>query len=93
MWAVKSCSEALKINPEALKALTIRGTLNITLKNFDQATIDLKSAIKLDPKNKSLRAEFEKLKAEKKKRSLGEHEIMKKMFGGGLYNEKEDTKS
>lgn len=37
------------------------------MKNFDEATEDIKSAIKLNPQDKKLRADFETLKNEKKK--------------------------
>lgn len=39
------------------------------MKNFDEATDDMKMAIKLNPQDKKLRSEFEVLKAEKKKHS------------------------
>jgi Flp pilus assembly protein TadD len=50
-----------------MKALYQRGIANMRLKNFDEATIDLKNAIKLNPQDKNLRKEFDNLKAEKKK--------------------------
>ena len=37
------------------------------MRNFDEATNDYKEAIKLNPQDKNLRAEFEVLKAEQKK--------------------------
>ena len=37
------------------------------MKNFDEATTDMKQAIVLNPGDKKLRSEFELLRAEKKK--------------------------
>jgi tetratricopeptide (TPR) repeat protein len=46
---VQNCTLALKIDPAAVKALTLRGVAHKMLKNFDEATEDLKNAIKLAP--------------------------------------------
>jgi uncharacterized protein HemY len=50
------------------------------LKEFEKATDDLKAAIKLNPKDKKLRDEFENLKQEKKKHSASEQQLMQKFF-------------
>ena len=46
------------------------------MKYFDEATEDLKSAIKLNPQDKKLRADFENLKAEKKKHNQSQQAAM-----------------
>ena len=65
--AYTCCSAAIKVDDKALKAYYQRAVAGKHLKNYDGATEDLKTAIKLNPKDKNLRAEFESLKAEKKK--------------------------
>jgi len=57
---VQNCTLALKIDPKAMKAYYQRSVAHLKMKNFNEATQDLKEAIKL-------RAEFESLKQEKKK--------------------------
>jgi len=64
---VQNCTLALKIDPKAMKAYYQRSVAHLKMKNFNEATQDLKEAIKLNPQDKKLRAEFESLKQEKKK--------------------------
>lgn len=89
---VHNCTLALKIDPSAVKALTLRGIAHKMMKNFDEATDDLKSAIKLAPTDKKLREEFEILKEEKKKYGASQQQAMKQFFSQGIYNEKEAVK-
>jgi len=65
--ALQCCSAAIKVDDKAVKAYYQKSIAGRHLKNYDAATEDLKTAIKLNPKDKNLRAEFETLKAEKKK--------------------------
>ena len=62
------------------------------MKNFEEAAEDMKMAIKLNPQDKKLRAEFETLKAEKKKHSSNQANAMQKFFQEGVYQEKESGK-
>ena len=62
------------------------------MKNFDEAANDMKQAIKLNPQDKKLRAEFEVLKAEKKQHSSSQANAMQKFFSEGVYQEKEGAK-
>lgn len=57
------------MDDKAVKALFIRSQAHTKVKNFKEATDDLKAAIKLSPGDKKLRDEFEKLKELKKKHS------------------------
>jgi len=61
--AVTQCTAAMAINDKSWKAHYQRGIAQQKLKNFDEATVDLKQAIILNPKDKKLRTEFETLKA------------------------------
>jgi Flp pilus assembly protein TadD len=59
-----------------VKAWYLRGVAHLKMKNFDDATTDLKMAIKLNPTDKKLRSEFDVLKAEKKKHSSSQSSAM-----------------
>mmetsp|Transcript_1959 Transcript_1959/g.2892 ORF Transcript_1959/g.2892 Transcript_1959/m.2892 type:complete len:387 (+) Transcript_1959:380-1540(+) len=85
---VKQCTAAIQLDEKAAKAFYLRGVAHMKMKNFDEASDDIKHAIKLNPQDKKLRAEFEVLKTEKKKFLGGQEAAMKKMFSQGLYNEK-----
>lgn len=61
--AVVQCTAAIAINDKSWKAPYQRGIANMKLKNFDEATADIKKAIILNPKDKKLRVEFDNLKA------------------------------
>jgi len=74
--AVVHCTKALVVDPNALKATYQRGIAHWKMKNFDEATEDLKAAIKLSPQDKKMRADFEALKAEKKKHSQSQQAAM-----------------
>jgi Flp pilus assembly protein TadD len=49
----------MKIDDKSWKAHYQRGVAHNRLKNYDEATVDYKNAIKLNPQDKKLRAEFE----------------------------------
>lgn len=70
--AIRQCTLAIAVDEKALKAYYQRYVANLKSKNFNEATDDLKAAIKLNPKDKNLRTDFENLKAEKKKHSQNE---------------------
>jgi len=80
-----NCTNALTIDPNAPKALYQRYVAHFKLKNFDEAMNDIKSAIKLNPKDKKLRDDFESLKNEKKKHNQGQQAAMAKFFAEGVY--------
>lgn len=88
---IMMCTKALDLDEKAVKALYLRGVANMKVKNFKEATDDLKTAIKLAPGDKKLRDEFEKLRAEKKKHSDAQAEAMRKALSQGLYNEKDNV--
>ena len=85
------CTEALKVDEKASKALYLRGIAHMKMKNFDEATEDLKAAIKISPQDKKLRTEFENLKNEKKKHNSTQASIMQNMFKQGMYNDQKDV--
>jgi len=64
--AISLCTKAIAVNDKSWKAWYQRGLANCKLHNYDESISDIKAAIKLDPSNKVLRTEFEKVKAERK---------------------------
>lgn len=73
---IQNCTLALAIDPNATKALYQRYIAHLALKNFDEATEDLKAAIKLNPQDKKLRQDFENLKTEKQKHNQSQQAAM-----------------
>lgn len=88
---LKAANDALEIEPENVKGLFLRGVASRHLKDFDQAIEDLKTAIKLDPKDKAMRKEFDLTKEEKKKHIAQQKGVFEKAFSSGLYSEKKDA--
>ena len=60
-----NCTKVLDIDDKAVKAYYLRSVANMKLHNYDEATDDIKAAIKLSPNDKSLRDEYEVIKKEK----------------------------
>ena len=56
---VHNCTLAIGVNDQAAKAFYLRGVAHMKMRNFEEAASDLKSAIKLNPTDKNLRAVFE----------------------------------
>jgi hypothetical protein len=59
------------------------------LKNYDEALVDIKAAIKLAPSDVSLRNEYESIKKSKADFDLSQQGSIKAFFSQGLYNEKQ----
>ena len=86
---VKATSKALEYEKDNVKALFFRGVANRHLKEFTLATEDLKAAIKLNPNDKAMRAEFEALKEDKKKQIQAEkRNLWKSVWWWTLWGEK-----
>ena len=90
--AVKKCTNALQIDENAVKALYIRSQAYFGLKQFEEATADIKAAIKLSPQDKNFRALFDKIKKAKVEENKAMQGNMGKLFSEGLYNEKDAPK-
>ena len=89
---VHMCCLALALDGEAVKALYLRSVAYRNIKQYDEAMQDIKAAIKLSPKDKKLREEYEKLKSESKNVNTSQAALMKNFFSEGIYNEKEAPK-
>lgn len=83
---------AIGIDSKALKAHYQRYVAHLKMKNYDEAIEDIKTAIKLNPQDKKLRADFETVKGEKKKHAQSQQSAMAKFFAEGIYTEKEAVK-
>lgn len=57
-------------------------------KYYEEATKDLKAAIKLDPQNKNIRNQFEALKTLKEKAKEKSKNVYGAMFSESVYDEK-----
>ena len=86
--AVVVCSAALAVDENAVKALFQRSIACLKTEDYERAVNDIKAAIKLSPQDKALRTQYEAIKVEKAK----EANVMKQMFAGAMYNEKNAPK-
>ena len=66
---INQCTMAIQIDPKALKAYKFRSAAHENLGNLEEALKDKLAAIKIEPNNKEMRAEYEVLK--KKKAAAG----------------------
>jgi tetratricopeptide (TPR) repeat protein len=55
---VAAATEALRLDPELIQALVIRGDLNLDLNRVDQGMADCQAALRLDPKHPFALAEY-----------------------------------
>ena len=46
---IQNSTLALEVDENAVKAIYLRGVAHMKMKNFDEATEDLKAAIKMNP--------------------------------------------
>lgn len=59
--AIEDFTQALRINPQDDKALTLRGLAYKQLKNYQQAASDLRQALAINPQNEQAKEELTKL--------------------------------
>jgi tetratricopeptide (TPR) repeat protein len=93
--AAASATDAVKLNPQHVKALFTRGKAYVGLKRLSQARADLLAAAKLDPTNKPLRKLFDTVAAQAK--AADEKAKLKRKKNAGfldagntLYDEKKE---
>ncbi|XP_026402177.1 tetratricopeptide repeat protein 1-like [Papaver somniferum] len=68
---IKECNKALELNPAYMKALIRRGEAHEKLEHFEEAVIDMKKIVELDPSNNQARrsiVRLEPLAAEKREK-------------------------
>lgn len=74
------CSDALKIEPNHVKALYRRSLAYLQLGKLDEAKEDLQKAIKLEPSNTSLREGWEEYQRKKREYKEKERRVAQTMF-------------
>ena len=84
-----NCGKAIDLDEKVVKAYYLRAQAFSKLHQYDDATIEIKEAIKLSPGDKALREEFDKIKELKRKENEAQSKVAKSFFGQGLYNEKD----
>ena len=62
---ITNTTKAIEIDPLAKKAFYLRSVARVKVNELDEAIADVKSAIRLDPADTTLRAQFEAIKREK----------------------------
>lgn len=90
--ARKSCDAALEINDEHAKTLYRRGLAHSNLSAFEAARKDFKCALALEPDNKNVKKQVEKLQKRVDKHKRKEKKIFKKAFENldGVFSENRD---
>jgi len=90
--ARKSCDEALEINDEHAKTMYRRGLAHSNLSAFEAARKDFKCALALEPDNKNVRKQLEKLQKRIDKHKRKEKKVFKKAFENldGVFSENRD---
>ncbi|KAL3878321.1 hypothetical protein ACJMK2_030684 [Sinanodonta woodiana] len=78
--ALNNCNEALGIDEDNVKALFRRGQAQNALKNWDVALGDLQRAAELEPNDKGIRKEIEKVKRARDAYKTEEKKLYAKMF-------------
>jgi peptidyl-prolyl isomerase D len=78
---VTTCDVVLERDPSNVKAFFRRARAQRALKRYAPANKDIVAAIRLEPNNKSLRAEHQAIKDAKQKAASAERNIYARMFG------------
>lgn len=79
--ALRSCVSVLAYQPDNVKALFRKGKVLALQGEYSQAIQDLKSALKLEPSNKTIHAELSKLVKKNSEHKGVEQAMYKKMLG------------
>ncbi|KAJ8371575.1 hypothetical protein AAFF_G00307230 [Aldrovandia affinis] len=79
--ALRSCVSVLAHQPDNVKALFRKGKVLALQGEFTEAIRDLKSALKLEPSNKTIHAELSKLVKKHSEHKGAEQAMYKKMLG------------
>lgn len=87
--ALSHCDQALAVDPKAAKALYFKSHAYSGLKELDKAIDSLKNCIRIQPNDRKLRQELEKLNEEKKKQEMTMGQRISNFLSQGIYNEKD----
>ena len=86
--AIYHCSLAIDISSTSAKAYYIKSQAYSKQQEWEQAITALKACIMLQPNDRKLRTELEKLQKENKKANQSFGEKISNFISGGIYNEK-----
>tara|TARA_B100000795_G_C22721764_1_gene407760 strand:- start:48 stop:1130 length:1083 start_codon:yes stop_codon:yes gene_type:complete len=91
--ARKNCDAALEINDEHAKTLYRRGLANTNLSAYEAARKDFKCALALEPDNKNVKKQLEKLQKKVTRHKMKEKKVFKKAFENldGVFSENRDS--
>ena len=91
--ARKSCDAALEIDDEHSKTLYRRGLAHMNLSAYEAARKDFKCALALEPDNKKVQKQLDKLQRKVDKHKLKEQKVFKKAFENldGVFSDNRDT--
>jgi tetratricopeptide (TPR) repeat protein len=93
--SANTASKALEVEAQNVKALYRRAVARRGLGDLDEATDDLRQALRIDAKNVACRKELAAVKRELERTTENQKKALAKAFSGGgssfLYNDKEDA--
>lgn len=89
---ILNCTKALELDPNAKKALYLRSVAYQKLNHLDEANVDIKAAIRLDPADAGLRTQFDLIKREVAVKAKKAKKGLAAFFAEGVYNEKDAPK-
>ena len=89
---ITNTTRAIEIDPNAKKAFYLRSVARMKVNELNEATEDVKAAIRLDPADTTLRAHFEAIKREKTSKAKKAKAGFSAFFKEGVYNEKDAPK-
>jgi len=78
--AIPACNSALELDPNNVKALFRRGKIYSIKNDLDNAKKDLLKAAKLDPQDKTIREEYEKLRVKYQEHSQKQKKLYSHVF-------------
>ncbi|GKV18145.1 hypothetical protein SLEP1_g28567 [Rubroshorea leprosula] len=84
---IKECTKALELNPSYIKALVRRGEAHEKLEHYEEAIVDMKKILELDPSNDQARKAIcclEPLAAEKREKMKEEMIAKMKELGNSV---------
>jgi len=86
--SIMNCTKAIYIDEKAVKAYYLRSVAFFKSQQLDEASDDIKAAIKLSPSDKNLRTHWELVKKAAAEKNKSRKAALQKFFQEGVYNDK-----
>ena len=86
--SIMNLTKAIYIDEKAVKAYYLRSVAFYKSQQLDEASDDIKTAIKLSPSDKNLRAHWEVVKKAAAEKNKSRKAALQKFFQEGVYNDK-----